>query len=262
MEKFLEDRSSSVEADFAKEATALIAAHDGDAFLERLDPSIRSNAEDNLEQIFAEMPSGSLLESKLIGAYWQSFNGKKSSRLVFHNEYENGYAMITAVVAENDSGLALLGFHVQKFSQDLSELHAFSLKGKSVRHLLMLSLLVVLPLFSIAVLVLCVKTPMASKKWRWILFILVGVGSWQLNWTDGATSFGLAQVYLLSASFARASDYSPWIASVSVPLGAIIFLMRRPAIIEKYEASLAASAQFPSDNVAVTTDGSGVTDLE
>ena len=90
----------------------------------------------------------------------------------------------------------------------------------------MLALAVAAPLFSLYALVLCVRTRLRGKKWLWIVAILLGVGALSVNWTTGQWNFQPAYVQLLSAS-ATASPYGPWVISVSVPLGAILFVLRR-----------------------------------
>jgi hypothetical protein len=58
------------------------------------------------------------------------------------------------------------------------------------------------------------------------LFILFGVGNFALDWTTGEWQFAPLHVHLLSASVS-ANLYGPWVLSVSVPLGALLFLWRR-----------------------------------
>jgi hypothetical protein len=92
----------------------------------------------------------------------------------------------------------------------------------------MLAAMIAASAFSLAVLFLCLRTQMRwPRKTLWAIAILLGVARFQLNWTDGAFAMEPLNVQILSAGYVRASQLSPWILSVSVPLGAIVFLVRR-----------------------------------
>lgn len=69
-----------------------------------------------------------------------------------------------------------------------------------------------------------VRRPLRGK-WLWVLFILAGVGRLMVNWTTGRGAVHVLAVQLFSASAASVS-YGPWIVAVSVPLGAVGFLLR------------------------------------
>ena len=84
-----------------------------------------------------------------------------------------------------------------------------------------------IPIFILFAVVQCIRTLMPRRKWLWIIFILVGVTEFQLNWTTGEIGFKLLNVSLLAAGFAKFSPVSPLILKVGVPLGAIIFLLER-----------------------------------
>jgi hypothetical protein len=62
-----------------------------------------------------------------------------------------------------------------------------------------------------------------------MLFILFGIGGFAINWTTGETQLSALTVRLLGVSLAGAL-YGPWILSVSFPLGALVFLLRRTAL--------------------------------
>lgn len=82
-------------------------------------------------------------------------------------------------------------------------------------------------MFILVTLVACIRTKMRRRKWRWILFVLVGGVSLSLNWTTGEIGFSPLSVRLLGASAMTTSAYSPWIVSISFPLGAAMFWLKR-----------------------------------
>jgi hypothetical protein len=63
-------------------------------------------------------------------------------------------------------------------------------------------------------------------KWLWVLFILFGVMQFTLDWNTGQHQIGYYALNLFSAS-AVAQPYGSWVLSVSLPLGALVYLVRR-----------------------------------
>ena len=56
---------------------------------------------------------------------------------------------------------------------------------------------------------------------------MLGLGQLSLNWTTGDLDYRIARVQMLGSAYLKQGLYAPWILSVSVPLGAIVFLIRR-----------------------------------
>jgi hypothetical protein len=92
-----------------------------------------------------------------------------------------------------------------------------------------LALAVFFALLTLYALVVCIKTRLPGRKWPWVLFILLGVGKLSVNWTTGAWGISPVAVQLFSAS-ATAPLYGSWTLAVSLPLGAIVFLLRRKSL--------------------------------
>jgi hypothetical protein len=74
--------------------------------------------------------------------------------------------------------------------------------------------------------VLCVRTPMEKRKWLWLILVLVGIGKVGVDWTSGETFYRILYVFIPTATAGKVL-YGPWSISVSIPLGAILFLMYR-----------------------------------
>jgi hypothetical protein len=102
--------------------------------------------------------------------------------------------------------------------------------GKGATQYAILSLAVLAPLFSLYVFLLCIKTRMGKKKWLWLIFIVLGIGKLGVNWTTGQVLFTPLAIQLPPAG-ANAQLYGPWLVYVSIPLGAIIFLIMRKKLV-------------------------------
>jgi hypothetical protein len=125
--------------------------------------------------------------------------------------------------------VSLVGLSVRAIPESLEEHHRFRLAGKSAVQYVVLGLAVLFPLLTLYALVACITTKMSGRKWPWVLFIALGFGNFAVNWTTGEWQLAALVVRLFSAS-AGAALYGPWIVSVSLPLGALVFLLRRKAL--------------------------------
>ncbi len=72
------------------------------------------------------------------------------------------------------------------------------------------------------------------RKWRWVALILVGFGSFMLNWTSGLWGFRMLAIWFLGGMVMRDGLDGPWMVYVSIPVGAIIFHMRRRTLMKHY----------------------------
>jgi len=94
-------------------------------------------------------------------------------------------------------------------------------------------------------LVVCIRTPFKGRKWPWVLFILVGIGRIAVNWSTGDWFISPVHFQLLGASIS-APFYGPWTVAVSIPLGAIMFLIMRNSLRAVKDGSqLTASHEVP-----------------
>jgi hypothetical protein len=68
-----------------------------------------------------------------------------------------------------------------------------------------------------------------------VLFIVLGVCTFTLDWSTGEMEFQPISVLLMSAAFTRDGYIGPWTFDFAVPLGALVFLLtqRRRAAVEE-----------------------------
>jgi len=60
-----------------------------------------------------------------------------------------------------------------------------------------------------------------------VVFILFGFVQITVNWTDGGININPLYFQLLGAGFSKGSPYAPVLISISIPVGAVMFLLRR-----------------------------------
>lgn len=166
---------------------------------------------------------------KLVGAQVRTDQDGTTTNLVVEYDFSGKWVLANVAVLRKPNSVSLVALSVRSIPESLEEHHRFRLAGKSAMHYGVLALAVLFPLLSLYALVVCVRTTMSWWKWPWALFILFGIGSFAINWTTGETQLSALTVRLLGASV-TGTLYGPWILSVSFPLGALAFLLRRKAL--------------------------------
>jgi len=202
------------------------------------DPSLKGpNIRETLVSMAALMPAQQPISVKVVGAQVSnlSMNGKNSSNtnITFEYQFPGKWLLVNVATQKKDGGFSIVGFRVTPITDSLENLNRFTLTGKSPLHYAVLMLAILFPLFILCVLVLCIRTKMEKRKWLWIIFIVLGVGQFAVNWTTGQWNLNLLHLQLLGAG-AFSPLYGAWIVSVSLPLGAIVFLFRRKKLTEAH----------------------------
>jgi hypothetical protein len=194
------------------------------------DPSIASDKlHGTLLEMAALIPLGEPTSVTLVGAHRNYSNGVWLVNLTYEYGKSGKWMLINVALKNPDERATIAGFNVIPQPVSIEESTRFTLVGKSPLQYLVLVFAIFLPLFTLYALAVCVRTKMAGRKWPWILFILVGFTTFSINWSTGVWSFMPIAIQLLSAS-AYAQLYSPWVLAVSLPVGAIVFLLRKRAL--------------------------------
>jgi hypothetical protein len=205
-----------------------------------LDSSIKnSDVHANLIQIASLIPAQEPKSIKFLGVNAHGANGQYSDyeiNYTFEYQFPSKWLLINVVLHKNNGVSTIIGLHVNSLSDSLENLNRFTLAGKNFFQYAIFALAVLIPIFILYALVLCIRTKMKKRKWLWIIFIILGLGQFTVNWTTGEWHF----VPLSFAFFgvaAAAPMYMTWFISISLPLGAIIFLIRRRKIIASNESA-------------------------
>ena len=207
-----------------------VKRHDFAAVEARLPPRLRTAVTDTRLQVEAAMiPDQPPQSVKLVSFSSLPTPAGRDTLVTREYFYPDRLLLVSTAIREQAGQPArILGFTIQPFSKAALAVGRFSLAHKSPTQYLLLGLAAAIPLMLVAALAGLARDKKARWKWAWTLFILVGFGKLSVNWTTGALLVQPLSVILLGASVARAApDVSPWFVSVSVPLGALIYLWRR-----------------------------------
>ncbi|CAM3112066.1 hypothetical protein [Rariglobus hedericola] len=231
IEKFADDAKEHIALDYIQR----VVSGDLVALTTELDPAVPStNALAALEQLRANIPKETPTVTNLVG-YNVSYSSSEGTQnnLIYQLGYDGKKWLLVYVTWSELPGgkRQIVTLKAQSLQQSLQEANRFSFRHAGALHFLFLGAATLVSLFILTTLVVCIKTKLPRRKWMWILFILVGVVPFSINWTTGEVGFNLLSILFFGASGMAASPYSPWIISFAIPIGAILFWFRRAKLM-------------------------------
>jgi hypothetical protein len=205
---------------------------------ELLDPSLRATATDDMfKQLREWLNAPGPRELTQIGLQSMISSAETRVSLVYQLHCSRGFAVVQVVQRFGTHDTVVEKILVTPVADDLRRLNAFTFAGKGAGHYVFLALCVGDLALMIYALVACARTPMRRRKWAWILFILVGIARVKLDWTSGQTWFEPFSLRLPIVGWEAASPYAPHLLWLALPLGAIVFLVRRPKLLARATAA-------------------------
>jgi hypothetical protein len=233
---------------FARTYIDILRKGDIEKAEELLDPQVvNSRTQSDLQQCFDYLNKGEPIAIELVGVNIRRINGIKRYYLSYQLQFQNTLLLANFTVVEMSGNNQIFSYRVSTLSKSLEEINAFTFSGKSFRHYIVLLVAAGTPIFIIYTIVLCVRTKM-KRKWLWIIFMLFGVGNYSLYWTSGNMVFQPFTIMLFSAGFSKSGFYGPWIFTISVPIGALVFILMRRKI--KKSESVDVSVTLESNDEA------------
>jgi hypothetical protein len=214
---------------------ALLRQNKFDQIQKDIDPSLKSAlTQDMLMKMAEAIPLQDPISVKVIGAYGNHFPDASQINLTFEYQFPSKWILINVATQKKDGVSTIIGFNIYPLTDSLENLNKFTLVGKNLLQYATLAFAILIPIFSLFALVLCIRTKMEKRKWLWIIFILFGLGKFTLSWTTGQWNFAPLSVQLFGSS-SFAPPFGAWLISVSLPLGAILFLLKRKKFITPVE---------------------------
>lgn len=233
------------------EVVDVIEARDIEALITRLHPEGRGNPDvrDQMGEAFGYLPAGDQLQATPYYAELRNggpgFEEIPVHLMMFDVVGESGFAnLMVAVAPEQGECCVVTYLDVRVMERRPSDLLDFTLEGRGPLHYVFFVLLFAVPAFCLVTAIACVLKKGVKRKWLWVPFILIGVWGVEFNWTTGGIGtdllrvgpqgvyFQLIRFKLLGAGYLKSGVLAPWIVSIGLPLGAILYWVfparRRP----------------------------------
>ena len=216
------------EAEFSKRFLSLFVSKDFAEIEQLLDPSLRGpTTRTALQQVADQFPQQAPKEIQILGANTVTSSERTTYDFTLQYVSPDKWLLASVVLQKQGGHTLVTGVHVNPLKTSLQQINAFTLQGKGLIHYMFLVLAVAVPVFVLGVLVLCIRTQVPRRKWLWVLFIILGFVQFSLNWTDGTVNVMALSFLLFGAGFFQAGPAAPYILTVALPIGAMLFLMKR-----------------------------------
>jgi hypothetical protein len=184
---------------------------------------------DYLTNSFKSIQSLQIDSSRIINARQQTLmgeNGFTNYSIDYEYFVKGKHLYFTFGIREQKGKLSITAFDGRFFETSLTEIHSFTLDKKGFVHYLFLAFAVLIPIFILVTLVFAIRTRL-TKKWLWIIGILLGFIKLSINWTTGQVGFQLISFQILGAGFSKQGLVAPWTLSFTLPIVAMIFWIKR-----------------------------------
>lgn len=224
---------TSPEAVDAREVVELLARGNTDALALRVDPSLRdADTPAKLRQMSTFYRSST--PSRVLFVGFASNRVKvvggtttQTWTISFEHEFPDTNVLSEVTFRRvNDGERALVGVRASPLSAPLEVLNRFTLTAKGPLHyVILLSMAAVAAVTFAALTVWIRRRKVIRRRWWWLLAIVFGAFKIAFNWTTGNIDIQPLSFQLLSLGFQRAGQYGPWILMISLPAGAIAFLV-------------------------------------
>lgn len=198
-----------------------------------------------LKNVHQNLSTRKLINTNIIGYRVTKMNDTKYTHLEYEYEHDVDWAYFTVDLINAGGIIKVQGFNGNGFQESLVKANSFDLKGKSFGHYLTLLLMVSIPLFILTTIVFIALTPI-KRKVLWIIFALFGIFAIHFNWGTGDFMLLIRQlspdgqmemvksaflkISILGAGYTRPSVLHPWIMHFAIPVGAIVFWIKRAKI--------------------------------
>lgn len=203
----------------------LLRSGHADQVEDLVDPSIRDSMPNStFEQIVATIPREAPSSVKVVFVDSRCQEGNCQQAVVLEYRYPADRLLFNLALLKDGGHTSIVGLHITHVPDSFMKDNEFSFSNKGPSQYFMLTLAIAVALFSLYALILCLYARIGTRKWGWAAFILFGFMKLTANWTTGEFRFDFPALVFLWVD-ATHLEYGPWVVSVSLPVGAILFLV-------------------------------------
>lgn len=227
-------QSAKKDFDFSKEYISLIQNGKIEEAMTYLPPKLRNEDTGKfLNEVVAVFPSKPFERAELVRLKKNSGLTGTATKLVLEYVYPTKPIIVIIHLFQTDDEKVIVNWlEVNQLRLPAKDMYAFTFQDKSFIHILFLIWIVLVPLFIIFTVVVALRTPIKKKKWLWILFILIGIFGIHFNWATTEIIIRPSNFKLLGSAFTRYSTTGAWLLKVSLPIGAILFWVKRKKFLQ------------------------------
>jgi hypothetical protein len=219
------ERRNPEDVALGKSYFELLRSGHADQVEDLIDPSVRDSIPDStLEEVVATIPQEAPSSVKPVEVDSRCHEGSCQEAIVLEYKYRTDRLIFNLALLKENGHTSIMGLHLTNIPDSFVEGNRFTLLNKGPSQYLIFAVGMLIVVFSLYVLVLCISARIGPRKWVWAAFIVVGFTKLAVNWTTGELRFDFPALVLLWVDAVHV-EYGPWLISISVPLGAILFLI-------------------------------------
>lgn len=233
------DQVPPEDRNFAKQYIALFQKSDFAAIEETLNPQMKNaQLRPTLMLMATLIPAEAPTSVEIVQAEITISTGdSRTTALKIEYQFSKAWLIVDISISRANGSTVVDYIYFTPMATSWKEVNAFTLGGKPVLSYVFLLVSVFVVTFMIVSLIVCLVTPIPKRKWLWCILAFVGVGSLGLNWTSGEVDFQIFSVGIFNIWFGRVGVDGPYYLQTYVPVGAIVFWIRRRAWLRDQAAS-------------------------
>jgi hypothetical protein len=228
-----EELLTAEELAFADKYMALLREGKFEEVSARLKPELKPQMAKSQAQMMKVLEKTSVLPRQFVGCqFWQS--EKERVVAVSFQWASESTALLGNLRWKGSESPEVQGVNIELIPDRLENIHSWHLLSKSAKHWAFFLLSMLIPAFILYTLVSCWRADGLRRRWAWMFFISLGFWQYTLNWTTGEIAglfiegnLRIVSILILGGSIARSNEFTPFLVSVSLPLGALLYWARK-----------------------------------
>lgn len=237
-----DELSTPQDRDLARTAIADLRSGNLGALKGRMEPQLFAQTLAAANKIKGIMPAKG--EPKLVTVNVNTFSGNGATVSTKVLNYELGagdkWAVVQIVLQQSGNVTQIAGWHVTPTTGEPTVAGDFSFRDKSFIHYFWIAAMLASTFTSLGALVMAARAKGLRRRWLWIVGSIIGLGQFSLNWSTGAWGFRPIAFQLFGSAAMKASPFDSWVLTFSLPIVAIVFLVRRAKIVAGDELEVAS----------------------
>jgi hypothetical protein len=166
----------------------------------------------------------------------QSSTDGRSAQVVAQYKYsDTDWLTVTAAFSGEGTTLRVDSYYLNRGSTSYQNTEWLSFANAGAAQLIFFAFVMGALLISLATCILCFTTPGLRRKWLWAIASFIGVATFTMNWSTGELSFTPIYVGIPTANYTQDAT-GVWYLTFLVPVGAIVFLIKRRQLVSKAAA--------------------------
>ena len=186
----------------------------------------------NMESRFiAWFPQEPISAFTVVGGSEVVFNGNnRQTNVSLQIRHKKTFVLFEAALIGSMDNRKLASFQIQNGVKRIDVNNSTAWRDATGLHVVVMCLMLIIPVFMLYSFFHCWRNMHGGKKVFWLVFILLSVTRFKVNWGSGDFELWWQSVSILGVWFQSPGDYHPMGIGVALPLGALMYWMFKDQI--------------------------------